>query len=129
MKSIGEASRLCGVGIETIRYYEREAIVPKPNRLSNGRRVYGNDDIARLRFVKRCRDLGFPMKDIQSLQELAFTSSGKCEAVAEIGKQNLEMVKGKIKELLKLERALSKLVVECDDNPERCPILDHLLLD
>ncbi len=129
MKSIGEVSRLCEVGIETIRYYEREGIVPKPHRLPNGRRVYDEDGVARLGFVKRCRDLGFPMKDVRSLQKLAFTGDGNCEAVAEIGKHNVDLVRRKIRYLVKLERALSELVAECKGNPKRCPMLDHLLLD
>ena len=129
MKLIGEVSRLCGVGVETIRYYEREGIVPKPDRLSNGRRAYDSCDIARLRFVKKCRDLGFPMTDVRSLQDLAFSGGSDCQAASEIGRQNLEAVRSKIRQLAKLEQALSELIVECDSNPDQCPMLNQLLLD
>ena len=64
MHPIGAASTMSGVNIETIRYYEREGIVPRTARTAAGHRVYGDADIARLRFVKRCRDLGFPIPDI-----------------------------------------------------------------
>ncbi len=129
MKPIGEVSRLCGVGVETIRYYEREGIVPKPDRLPNGRRAYDRHGIARLHFVKKCRDLGFPMKDVRSLQTLAFSGGSDCKAASEIGRQNLEAVRSKIKELLKLEQALSELVDECHSNPDQCPMLNQLLPD
>ncbi|NCQ25511.1 MAG: MerR family transcriptional regulator, partial [Roseovarius sp.] len=56
MIAIGEAARQSGVAIETIRYYERAGIVPKPGRGANGRRAYTPEDVARLRFVRRCRD-------------------------------------------------------------------------
>lgn len=59
MFTIGKASEQSGVNIETIRYYEREGIVPKPGRSAGGRRLYSSDEIAKLRFVRRCRDLGF----------------------------------------------------------------------
>ncbi len=62
MFAIGKASELSGVNIETIRYYEREGIVAKPDRSAAGRRLYTRDGIAKLRFVKRCRDLGFRLR-------------------------------------------------------------------
>ncbi len=127
MKSIGQASKLSGVGIETIRYYEREGIVPKPNRSPNGRRIYDSEGIARLRFVRRCRDLGFPMISVRRLQVLAFSKNNNCGEAAELGRHNLETVREKIEELLKLERALIDLVAECDAHPKQCPMLDRLM--
>ena len=61
MATIGEASRRSGINIETIRYYEREGVVPRPGRSASGRRVYTDDEVAVLAFVKRCRDMGFPL--------------------------------------------------------------------
>ncbi|MGB7242767.1 MAG: MerR family transcriptional regulator, partial [Sulfitobacter sp.] len=70
MFTIGKASEQSGVNVETIRYYEREGIVPKPGRSAGGRRLYSNDEIAKLRFVRRCRDLGFPIAIIQTFLSL-----------------------------------------------------------
>src|SRR3546814_10034854 len=67
MHSIGEAARQSGVTVETIRYYERERIVPPPDRSASGRRLYDPAGIMRLRFVRRCRDLGLSIADIRTL--------------------------------------------------------------
>ena len=103
MKPIGAASRESGVGIETIRYYEREGIVPPARRSENGRRYYSEKDISRLRFVKKGRNLGFSIVDIKSLQELAFAKGNTCEEAAGIGKRNLQAVRLKIAELQRME--------------------------
>lgn len=125
-KTVGQASRESGIGIETIRYYEREGIIPAVNRGANGRRQFGSSDIARLKFIKRFRSLGFSIPDIRSLQELAFASNNNCEKAASIGERNLEGVRGKVSELQKIEMALLDLVRQCKDNPEKCPLLADL---
>ena len=76
MFTIGKASEQSGVNIETIRYYEREGIVPKPGRSAGGRRLYSSDEIAKLRFVRRCRDLGFPISNIQTFLWVHMTGHG-----------------------------------------------------
>ncbi len=70
MVAIGEASRLSGVSIETIRYYEREGIISKAGRTASGRRTYSKAEISELRFIKRCRDLGFSIHDAVALRRL-----------------------------------------------------------
>lgn len=129
MKSIGLASIESGVAIETIRYYERDGIVPAAERATNGRRLYSPSDISRLKFVKRCRLLGFSTADIKSFQKLAFSSTNTCEEAAEIGAKNLISVKKKISELKDMERSLQSLVLQCQERPARCPMLDGLLTD
>ena len=88
-KSISYASRESGIGIETIRYYEREGIIPKVDRIANGRREFSKKDISRLKFIKRFRSLGLPIQDIRNLQELAFTNESSCEKAATIAEHNL----------------------------------------
>ena len=129
MKLIGAASSESGVGIETIRYYEREGIVPPAKRSENGRRFYSDEDISRLRFVKKSRGLGFSIADIRSLQELATTDRSTCEVAAEIGARNLQAVRQKISELQRMESALQKLVSECQERPIHCPMLEGLTGD
>lgn len=70
MHTIGIAAKLSGVNIETIRYYKRGGVVPNPERTASGRRVYDKESVSRLRFVKRCRELGFPIPEIKSLLAL-----------------------------------------------------------
>ncbi|MGI9355797.1 MAG: MerR family transcriptional regulator [Rhizobiaceae bacterium] len=126
MNSIGQASKESGVGIETIRYYEREGIIPKANRTSNGRRVYAREDISRLKFIKRFRSLGFPISDISSLLMFAFSPQNTCQEASIIGERNLEIVRQKIDKLQHVERVLGDLVKQCSRNPAKCPMLDVL---
>lgn len=129
MKMIGQASKMSGVGIEAIRYYEREGIVPEIRRAPNGRREYANEDISRLKFIKRFRSLGFPVADILSLQKLAFDKHNNCQEAAAIGERNLTVVREKIVELQQIEKALRDLVQHCSENPEVCPMLEDLPID
>ena len=127
MIAIGEASRLSCVSIETIRYYEREGIITKAQRTASGRRLYSNTEISELRFIKRCRDLGFSVHDAVALRNLAKVPSDACEAVEQLGRKHLAHVQTKIVELQKLEGALSELVENCSAGTRDCPMLDALM--
>ena len=129
MHSIGAASAMSGVNIETIRYYEREGIVPRPARTPAGRRVYGDGEIARLRFVRRCRDLGFPIPDIRTLLDLSAGSDAPCADVKALGERHLRGVRRKLDELGRLERALAELVERCEAGRTDCPMLNRLYAD
>ena len=110
MIAIGEASRLSGVSIETIRYYEREGIISKAVRTASGRRAYSDTEISELRFIKRCRDLGFSIQDAVALRNLADAPTDACETVERLGSKHLSDVQAKLAELRKLEKALVELV-------------------
>lgn len=127
MFSIGDAASRSGVMIETIRYYEREGIVPAPERTASGRRSYSQDDIARLRFVKRCRDLGFPIPDARSLLRLTDGSQSSCSIAGSIAENHLSDVKAKIKALQQMEKALIEMTKLCRNTNAQCPVLDQLL--
>ena len=120
---------MSGVNIETIRYYEREGIVPRAARTAAGHSVYGDADIARLRFVKRCRDLGFPIPDIRTLIDLSAGSDAPCADVKALGERHLHGVRRKLEELGRLERALAELVERCDAGRTDCPMLNRLYAD
>ena len=127
MVAIGEASRLSGVSIETIRYYEREGIISKAGRTPSGRRTYSYDGVSELRFIKRCRDLGFSIHDAVALRGLASEPAGACETVEELGRRHLTEVQAKLGELQQLERALVELVSNCANGQRVCPMLDALM--
>lgn len=129
MYPIGQAAERSGVTIETIRYYEREGIVPKPDRTASGRRTYTESDIARLRFVKRCRDLGFPVSSAKSLLGLTDGSQTSCTTAQSIATSHLVDVKGKMSDLKRMESALVEMIDLCGIGDEPCPILEHLLSD
>ena len=120
---IGKASERSGVSIETIRYYEREGITPKPGRTAAGRRVYDADTILRLRFVKRS------IADIKALLKLSRSQDESCEDVGAIGANNLELVRNKIADLKRMEGALQALVASCHKGQKDCPMLQELFAD
>lgn len=126
MIAIGEASRQSGVGIETIRYYEREGFVPIPARALNNRRLYSANDVGRLRFLKKCRDLGFSLSVAKALLELSEGSADDCRSVKELAEAHIASVRTKINELRRLERALSELTANCDSGKVHCPMLQRL---
>ena len=126
MYAIGEASRQSGVPIETIRYYEREGIVPKPERASNGRRVYSDQEIGRLRFIRRCRDLGFQIADAKTLMAFSEGSNTDCADVEQVGTTHLANIREKISELKRMEAALAELIANCKSGSTQCPMLERL---
>ena len=129
MYPISIASERSGVSIETIRYYEREGIVSKPDRTTSGRRSYSDDDIAQLRFIRRCRDLGFQIADAKSLLGLADGSQSNCTVAGAIAANHLKEVKQKIVALRKMEAALADMTNQCSADNNHCPVLDELLSD
>lgn len=129
MQTIGEAAKLSGVNIETIRYYEREGIVPAADRSANGRRLYDAAAITRLRFIRRCRDLGFPVSDVRALLDLSENASKHCKDVRAISKRHLSDVRARLSDLQALEAALADLVKACDDAALECPALKQFFAD
>lgn len=126
MIAIGEASRQSGVGIEAIRYYEREGIVPKPERAPNNRRLYSAYDVGRLRLLRKCRDLGFPLADAKTLLDLSEGGGEDCQSVKEMAELHISSVRDKISELRRLEAALNELTANCDSGNVSCPMLSQL---
>lgn len=126
MVTIGVASRRSGINIETIRYYEREGIAPVPGRSASGRRVYTDDEVAVLVFVKRCRNMGFSLADVRALMALRDATDDQCGEVRAISERQIAIVRNRIAELRRLEAALVALVGECGKGRPRCPALEEL---
>jgi MerR family mercuric resistance operon transcriptional regulator len=124
---IGTAARMAGVNIETIRYYERTGVVPKPARAANGRRFYGEAEIDRLAFVRRARELGFTLGEVRTLGRLASAPSGACDEVLAMTRAHLVDVRRKIADLARLERVLARLAAQCGQGrPRPCPVIEAL---
>ena len=125
--AIGEAGRRAGVNIETIRYYEREGVVPKPARAANGRRVYNDAEIGRLVFVRRGRELGFTLGEIRALSRLAAGPGTACDEVLAMTRAHLAQVRRKIRDLARLESVLARLARQCArGRPRACPLIEAL---
>lgn len=124
---IGEMSRRTGVNIETIRYYERIGLMPKPDRTVGGNRQYNHDQLKRLSFIKTSRELGFSISEIRALLEMVDRQDFTCGEVHGLTIEHLASVREKIKGLRKLEKVLVGMAAECSqgDVPD-CPILETL---
>jgi MerR family mercuric resistance operon transcriptional regulator len=124
---IGELSRLTGVNIETIRYYEKIKMLRPPPRTESGRRVYGPAETRALAFIRRGRELGFGLDDIRALLALGAPGKASCADVREIAAHHLDDIRSKIADLRKLERLLAKTIAQCSGSrvPD-CPVLDIL---
>jgi MerR family mercuric resistance operon transcriptional regulator len=126
--TIGTLSKLTGVNIETVRYYERIGLVPLPPRTAGGHRVYSVDLRKRLAFIRRSRELGFSIDEIRALLALGTNKKLSCGAVKTLTMQHLVEVRARITDLQRLEKTLAATARKCrgGDAPE-CPILDDLL--
>ena len=124
---IGMLAQLSGAHVETIRYYERIGLMPRPPRSSAGRRVYGPSNLRTLSFIRRARELGFKLEDIRTMLELGGPGAAKCSDVRAIAARHLEDVRGKLQDLRRLEKTLAAGVALCsDDATTHCAVLDML---
>jgi MerR family mercuric resistance operon transcriptional regulator len=125
--AIGELSKQTDVHIETIRYYERIKILPKPPRTNGGRRIYNATHVRILIFIKRSRDLGFSIDDVRELLRLGGPDKAPCNMVRDIGLGHLDDVRAKIAHLRQVERLLEKTISQCTGTTaSECPVLDAL---
>lgn len=124
--AIGELSRRTGCNIETIRYYERIALLPTPAR--RGRyRHYGPEDVGRLSFVRRARELGFTLDEVRALLGLDAGDQGTCAEAREIAASHLAEVRAKVADLRAMERVLADVVRRCDaGEAPGCPLISVL---
>lgn len=125
--TIGALSRRTRVNIETIRFYERIGILPKPPRSAGGHRIYGQDELMRLGFVRRSRELGFSLDEVRGLLRLVDGGRYTCAEVKAITLNHLADVRGKIADLRRLERTLADVAGKCRGGkvPE-CPVIEAL---
>lgn len=127
MISIGILARRSGVQAETIRYYESEGLLPKPERSAGGYRLYGASDIERLSFIRRARELGFKVGSVRRLLSLADRKVDTCDEVRELATAHLGEVRTRLADLRRMERVLSDLIRSCEGRtvPE-CLLLEAL---
>lgn len=125
--TIGALSRRTGVNIETIRYYERVGLVPKPPRSAGGHRLYADIHRQRLVFVRRARELGFSLDQIRTLLGLVGGHRLTCAEVKGVTERHIGEIRQKVKDLRRLERVLGDMAAQCSaDQVPECPILDAL---
>ena len=129
--AIGELSRRTECNIETIRYYERIGLLPQPHRKGGRFRRYDAADIARLRFIRRARQLGFALNEVRGLMRLANSDGDhvRAEARSLVG-AHVAGIRAKIADLQAMERVLSGAICECASGQQpKCPLLEVLSRD
>jgi DNA-binding transcriptional MerR regulator len=129
---IGEAAKRTTLSIDAIRFYERRSLLPKPVRTEGRFRLYTEDDLARLGFIRQMQGLGFSLREIKQLLDLRSRKVEACSPVRELLKMKLETIQGKILELQKLETELAADLRKCNQELRRrkshkpcaCPVLE-----
>lgn len=126
--TIGQVARRSGVGIETVRFYEREGLVAKPARSPSGYRQFGEEVVGRLQFIQRAKELGFTLNEIKELLSLRVDEERTCEDVRARAEAKIAGIENKIKSLQRMKKALVRMTRECGDrdSDSECPILDAL---
>jgi MerR family copper efflux transcriptional regulator len=124
--NIGQLARLAGVPIDTVRYYERNGLLPTPARRTSGYRNYQASDVERLRFVRRAKVLGFSLTEIGELLQLwELRTNGAAEFKA-VATARLAEVDHKLDELARLRGGLHRLLASATSDLRRCPVLQSL---
>ena len=124
--SIGNVARLAGVGIETIRFYEREGLIAEPPRKESGYRQYPEATVSRIRFIKRAKTLGFSLQEIKDLLFLRIDPGTTCDYVLRRAETKLRDIEEKIQTLQRMKKALSALAATC---PGQGPVSDCPMLE
>jgi len=116
-----------GCNIETIRYYEQVGLLPLPPRSAGGHRLYGQDLLKRLNFIRRSRDLGFTLAEIRELLRLIDGGTYTCGEVEQLARDHVREIRRRIADLRRLQRVLETMAAQCGGGavPD-CPIIDAL---
>ena len=125
---IGDLAKLANVEVQTIRYYESMDLLPEPTRTESGYRIYSEEYVEHIRFIKNSQELGFRLEDIQGLVKLKFSSKSRGKDVKDLVKAKIAEVEQEIEDLTELRLRLKKLDSTCSGKmkTKSCPILNTL---
>ncbi len=129
--STSELAKRGGVNLETIRYYERTGLLPKPPRSGVGYRLFSSESVRRVRFIKRAQELGFSLKEIRELLALRIAPGSTRADVRKRAETKIVDIEGKVQHLRAMKKALVRLTESCCGSgpASDCPILESLSLD
>jgi MerR family Zn(II)-responsive transcriptional regulator of zntA len=131
--NIGKVATLAGVSTDTLRYYEKERLITPASRTASGYRLYKDEAMRRIRFIKHAQQCGFTLSDIRELLALKTADSACCDDVRTLAVEKKLQIEHKLRALRSMSRALDGLIRSCDggeDTTDDCPILgalDHSL--
>ena len=125
---IGDVAERGGVNLQTIRYYEREGLLPEPPRLASGYRIFPESSVRRVRFIKRTQELGFSLAEIRDLLSLREDAGAGAQEIRDRARAKVLDIEEKIRSLRAMKEALNSLAEKCPGcGPlSECPILDAL---
>jgi MerR family transcriptional regulator, mercuric resistance operon regulatory protein len=130
---IGQVARKTGLSIDTIRFYEKSGVVPRPARTEAGYRVYREGEVANLQFIKNAQQLGFSLNEIRELFSIQRQPQEACVHVRELIAQKVDLVRAKIAELQRMETELATALRKCraalrssPPHPKACPVLAEI---
>ena len=126
--TIGALAKSAGVNLESIRFYQRKGLMAEPDRIRGTIRRYGATDLARLQFIKAAQRIGFSLDEVAEL--LRLDDGTHCGEARQLAEQKLLDVRGRISDLLQIEKALDQLVASCSKKSGnvKCPLIDSLYL-
>jgi MerR family mercuric resistance operon transcriptional regulator len=125
--TIGRLSTRTGCHLETVRYYERIGLLPKPGRTAGGHRLYGADAVSRVAFIRRARELGFTLEQVRNLLRLVDGGHYTCAQIRPLAVEHLDEIGRKIADLQSIERALRDMAARCvRGRAPRCAVIDAL---
>lgn len=129
--NIGQLARQAGVPIDTVRYYERQRLIPEPARSASGYRQYERDDVTRLNFIRRAKTLGFTLEEIGELMAISGNYSNDMKEMQHKASMKLEIIEERLGELTRMRDALRGLVDACPGHGPlaTCPIMAALTTD
>lgn len=123
--TIGVLARTAGVGVETVRYYQRRGLLGEPGRPAGGVRRYGEDAVARIRFIRRAQEVGFALEDVKLL--LVLGEKPECRGARTLAAKKLGVIESRVRDLERMRQALGELIQQCDEGGTRnCPIIESL---
>lgn len=126
--TIGELAKRACVGVETVRFYERQGILEQPPRTASGYRQFPEDAVERIRFIQRAKELGFSLAEARALLDLQVRSDTECHDVRLRAEKKIAAIDEKVRDLRAMRRVLSELTQACSEGKttRECPILDCL---
>lgn len=127
--TIGRLAKAAGVGIPTVRFYERRGLLPRPQRRASGYRSFEPEAIQRIRFIRHAQELGFSLKEVEDLLDLRMDPGRSCADVRQRAMEKIADIDAKVTGLARMRTVLDRLVETCpgDAPATDCPILEALV--
>ena len=125
-RTIGQLAKAAAISVETIRYYERRGLIPQPEKPAEGFRSYPEDTLNRIRFIKRAKELGFSLDEVETLLNI---DEGQCHDVREMAAHKLATIRQKMADLERLANSLDDWMQRCQSTPDNqpCPLIHALI--